>query len=134
MAYCTPDQVIKGYEEEMRQRAPDGAGGIDLTRFDDPIERATRTVNRYLGGRKVLPADAAEVSDLAADIARYYLYTQGRPDHIKDDFNNAIATLKAMAKGDQALADATGTVAESSALVVVESAGNRMFGQDDGLF
>lgn len=131
MAYCTAAQIIQGRETEMRQLCPDGAGGIDLARFDQPIDIATRTINRYLPGRAISPDD---VLDIAVKVARFELYSAGRPPHVKEDYDTAIANLKAMAKGEQALADTTGAVVPPPALTVaVQQAPGALF-DGKGLF
>lgn len=134
MPYCTPDDVIAGREADLKKRFPDGQGGIDATRLLGPIDWAERTINRYLAGRKVMPAEAQEVSDIAVDLAVYRSYTQGRPEWVTQDFNNAIATLKAMAKGEQAVADAAGNIADPASSAVVASAISPVFGDGGGIF
>jgi len=135
MTYCTRQNLIDEFGETELIQLTDrsGAGAIDSAVLDRAIARADRTIHRYLGGRQVLPLDADDVVDLAADIARYYLYEDHAPEQIRKRYEDAVAQLKAMARGELAVADSAGTPAPQSNGAEIQS-GGWVFGRDDTSF
>jgi len=106
VTYCTLAQLTDRYGEPML---------IDLTDRDDPPTGAvvTEVVDRaladtdalidgYLAGRYALPLaeTPALVTDVAQAIAIYQLHRSVASDKVTADHNGALATLRAIAKGD----------------------------------
>jgi phage gp36-like protein len=135
MPYCTRQNLIDEFgEAELialtdRQRL----GILDDAVLDRAIVRADRTVNRWLGGRNSLPLGADDVADLACDIARYYLYEDHATETVRKRYEDAIAQLKAMAKGEMGVANSAGTMAPAASGAEMES-GGRIFDRADNGF
>lgn len=100
------------------------------------ILRAEATVNAALARRYSLPFASVppEVSRITEDIASYYLIRSSHwqssgneKNAYLEEFKTAFDDLKAIANGDQALADSTGSIIEinSAGLYVSSQYGNK---------
>lgn len=118
MSYCTVDDLIAEFTEAELIQLTDAEckGVIDADTVDKAILRADRTINRYLGRFATLPVAVDLVTDLACDIARYFLYTNGVPDVVKQRYDQAIKYLEQIAQGKIDLQNSGGT--EQSSTVV----------------
>jgi phage gp36-like protein len=116
MSYCTQQNLTDEFTEAELIQLTDaaGLGVINTVVVDRAIARADREINRYLSGRNDLPLAGDDVVDLACDIARYHLYVNGVPDHVKKRYDDAIKALAAMAKRELGVVDTTGTGATES--------------------
>ncbi|HEY8035214.1 MAG TPA: DUF1320 domain-containing protein [Methylobacter sp.] len=134
MPYCTQQNLIDEFTEaELIQLTDEaGLGVVDQVIVDRAIARADREINRHLSGREDLPLAADDVVDLACDIARYHLYKNSAPDHVKNRYDNAIKTLEKMAKKDLAVVDATGSAATDTGTVAEMSSSTSVFSRDSG--
>jgi phage gp36-like protein len=135
MAYCTKQDLIDRFREGELIQLTDatGAGVINDTVLNQAIGDADGEINSYLAGRYALPlASVPEVLVLkACDMARYYLYDEAVPDIVQKRYDNAIAWLKLVAKGDISLGlDDAGAEMDSAGLAEMQSAGS-VFGRDN---
>jgi phage gp36-like protein len=135
MAYCTKQNLIDRFREDELIQLTDeaGAGVINDTVLNQAIGDADGEINSYLAGRYTLPlASVPEVLVLkACDIARYYLYDEAVPDVVQKRYDNAIAWLKLVAKGDISLGlDGAGAEMDSTGSPEMHSAGS-VFGRDN---
>jgi phage gp36-like protein len=135
VSYCTKQNLIDRFGEGELIQLTDrtGAGVINDTVLNQAIGDADGEINGYLAGRYDLPlASVPPVLVLkACDIARFYLYDEAVPDIVKTRYENAIAWLKGVAKGDISLGLDTGSAEiVSSGSPEMQSAGS-VFGRDN---
>lgn len=135
MAYCTLQDLIAacsphGEEELIQLTDYAGLGVIDMTALNHAIADADREINRYLAG-KLGQVSADAVVDVACAIARHRLYGDGVPDRVRQLYEDAIASLKAMAKGEMSVADAAGGVAAAAGDAVVVQSATSVFSREN---
>jgi phage gp36-like protein len=134
--YCTLQHLIDEFGETELIQLTDrsNAGLVDQDVLDRALQRADRTINRYLGGRSELPVGTDEVVDLACDITRYYLYTSAPPDAVRMRFEDAIRQLEKLAKGVLAVVDTAGAAAAPAGDAAQMVSGGHVFGRADDSF
>lgn len=128
MPYATLEDLIeRAGEAEIRQIADrDRDGTIDAAVVDRALTDADNLVNGYVAtrypGNVPLTTVPGLVRTWAVVIARYYLHHNGAPDHVRRDYDDAIAALKDVAAGrgslpveagEASLTAGTGTVQAS---------------------
>lgn len=112
MTYATlTDLIERAGDAEMRQIADrDRDTVIDQAVVDAALAHADNLVNGYVAVRYDVPL--ASVPDLvrtwAVSIARYFLHRNGAPEHVAQDYKDAVAALKDVAAGRIALPVAAG--------------------------
>lgn len=103
MTYATlSDLTERAGEVELRQIADrDRDGQPDPQVITAALEDADNTVNGYIGARYRLPLVSvpALVVTWSVSIARYVLHRNGAPEHVAQDYKDAIAALKDVARG-----------------------------------
>jgi len=103
MTYATlADLTERAGDAEIRQVADrDRDGTPDPEVIAAALEDADNTVNGYVGAKYALPLSSvpAVVVTWAVSIARYVLHRNGAPDHVRDDYKDAIAALKDVSRG-----------------------------------
>ncbi|WP_027237249.1 gp436 family protein [Leisingera caerulea] len=106
MTYSTQDKLIKRYGEslliELTDRAEVPTGQIDPTVVTDAITGAAALIDGHLQGRYVLPLSETPplIEELAEQIAIYKLHLY-EPDAKKvEEYKDAKATLRQIAKGE----------------------------------
>lgn len=103
MTYATLDDLIeRAGEVEIRQIADrDRDGTPDPEVIASALKAARNRIDGYVGVKYDLPLPS--VPDLlntwSVSIARYVLHRNKAPDHVKDDYDDAIASLEQLAKG-----------------------------------
>lgn len=113
MTYATLQTLIDRYGEDMllgiTDRATPPAGVIDTVVVERALANADATINGRLGTRYVVPLAETppEIRDIAEAIAIYRLHVYKPDEKISDDYDDAVATLKAMADGAVVLSAAT---------------------------
>jgi phage gp36-like protein len=119
MPYCTQQQLTDRYGEkllrQLTDRATPPAGAIDATVVGRALADTDALIDGYLKGRYVLPlaTTPALLAYVAQAIAIYQLHVTAVPEKIKDDYDGAIATLRAIASGTVRL-DVAGVEPEGS--------------------
>lgn len=110
--------------EMLTELAPNGLGSYDGTKVTEAIEKADGIINDYLSGRYTVPVTAtAGIRVRALAIGWYLLFPQGRPDHIREDYLDAIKYFEMVGKGLISLAaDAGGTVTVTGGVLVSSDA------------
>lgn len=117
MPYATlADLIERAGEAEIRQVADrDRDGAIDADVIEAALQDADNLVNGYVATKYAVPL--ASVPDLvrtwAVSIARYVLHRNGAPDHVEQDYKDALAALKDVAAGRLTLPVAPGEAALS---------------------
>jgi len=112
MSYAVlADLVARVGDTELRQIADRDRDLIpDQDVIDAAIADADNLINGYVGTRYQVPL--ASVPDLvrtwSVSIARYILHRNGAPDHVAQDYKDAISGLKDVAGGRLALPIASG--------------------------
>lgn len=133
MSYATKaDMILHCGEQELIELTdrPDPATGATTRAIVDEVldlalADADREINRYLAGRMGGAVAADMVVDAACRIARHSLYVHEAPPRVRELYEDAVASLAAMAKGGRATANAEGSVAQpGSAEIVFQSAGS----------
>lgn len=118
MAYATlADLINRAGEAEILQiadRNRDGAADPDVV--EAAIRDGMNTVNGYIGAKYALPLISVPglVRTWTVSIARYVLHRNTPPDHVRTDFEDAIAALKDVAAGRLTLPVEADAVAPST--------------------
>ncbi len=123
MPYASLEDLIdRAGETEIRQIADrDRDGTPDPEVIAAAIQDAGNLIDGYVGAKYDLPLPSvpALVGTWAVSIARYVLHRNKAPDHVKKDYDDAIAALKDVGRGlialpvgpgEAAPAETTGTV------------------------
>lgn len=103
--YATLDQLKERFSEKMllslTDRATPAAGVIDEDVVDRALADTQAQIDGYLAARYKLPLvdTPALVTDLALVIAIYKLHRKSPDDKIKEDYNQAIKTLRDISAG-----------------------------------
>ena len=95
-----------GFEEafqfdELLQLCPDGAGGVDSSRLDSAISRASRLADTYLAVRVTVPVavPSEELVGAVLDLTRYFLYDNQATDEVTSRHKGAVGWLRDIAAG-----------------------------------
>lgn len=115
MSYASlTDLMERAGEAEIRQIADRDRDGIpDADVIDAALTAAGNTIDGYVGTRHTLPLPSVPpvLTTLEVSIARYLLHRNGAPEHVVQDYKDAIATLKDVAAGRYMLPVAAGSTA-----------------------
>lgn len=133
MAYCTRQNLIDRYGEEELIQLTDRAniGQIDDAVLDQAIADAAAEIDGYLSARYTLPLGSvpAALTRVAADIARYDLYSSVAPEHVRQRYEDARRFLEQIAAGRVQLGAGGVEPPSTSSLADIQS-GGRVFGRD----
>lgn len=112
MTYATlSDLTARAGEAELRQIADrDRDGTVDPEVIAAALADADHAIDGYLAVKYTVPLPSVPplVTTWATSIARYILHRNGAPDHVAQDYKDAIAALKDVARGLMALPVAAG--------------------------
>ncbi len=112
MPYCTADDLIRWFgESELLQLTDDaGVGDIDYPKVDEAIAVAGGLIDDILRGTYSVPIDPAPavLERIACDLARFSLYVDDYPDHVKAARDHAIKMLERYRDGQATLGISTG--------------------------
>lgn len=115
MPYATLDDLVeRAGATEIRQIADrDRDGTPDTAVIEAAIADAGNQIDGYLATKYALPLASVPpiLRTWAVSIARYVLHRNGAPDYIVQDYKDAIAGLKDVARGLIALPVAVGETA-----------------------
>lgn len=105
MAYATRQDMVDRFgETEMIQISDRGipATAIDAAVVDAKLADAAAEIDGYLGQRFTLPLASvpAVLKRIATDLARYHLYDDRATEQVTKRYDDAIAFLRGVAKGD----------------------------------
>lgn len=117
MAYCTQSDLneILTDDELIQLTDDENKGNIDSTRVSAAISKADNLINSYSRAQHTISAWTGTnipelIVDLSVSLACYYLWKRKRKGQIDEErettYDNNIATLKAINKGDIKLEDA----------------------------
>ena len=102
MAYATKADMLAEFDsgELILLTDPDNLAIVDAT-LDAALDRGSRTIDRYIGGRVSLPLASVPVDlvDFCTDLARYYLHDNGATDDVIRRYKEVISDLQLYAKG-----------------------------------
>lgn len=140
MPYATLQDLIDRFGDAellaLTDRADPPAGAVDAAVAQKGLDAAVAEIDGYLATRYALPLAVVPplVRELACTIARYRLWKDGRPEAVRQDYEDASRQLRQIAEGtitlDTGTADAptpTGGVKSVSAPRVFDAAGLRGF-------
>ena len=120
MPYATlADLIERAGDVEIRQIADrDRDGTPDPDVIAAALIDADNLVNGYVAVKYALPLPSVPdlVRTWSVSIARYILHRNGAPDHVQQDYKDALAALKDVARGLIALPVAEGETAPAVAV------------------
>lgn len=105
MTYASQNDLIERFGEPMlvdlTDRADPPVGEIDAEVVARALADADAVINGYLSGRYKLPLAQTPdlLRDLAIAIAGYKLHRATASDKVRQDYDDAISTLKQIANG-----------------------------------
>lgn len=107
MTYATKQNLIDRYTEAELAKLTDELNGavVDDTTVSRALGDADTEIDGYAAALYAVPLDPVpgQIQAIACRLARYFLYTGHRPDHVRQDYDDAIATLKRISKGEVVL-------------------------------
>ena len=129
MAYATEQDLIdRAGEQEISQVADrDGTSETYAAAIGKALAQADARIDAALAIRFILPLSTVPdvVNQWAVSIARYFLHRDGAPDHVRKDYELALADLKLAADGRISVPGASGilpaTGGDSGRIAVVSS-------------
>lgn len=134
--YCSLDDLLERIPEEtlIQITDDDGAGAIDQGKVAAAIARAGNEIDAWCGGRYRTPFAPvpAIISEIAADLAVYYLYARRQeiiPEARTDRYRGNLAMLKEIAHGLITL-PGSATAEEPTGTMAVAAPG-RLFSAED---
>ncbi|PZO64601.1 MAG: DUF1320 domain-containing protein [Paracoccus denitrificans] len=118
MTYATLNALIdRAGEAEVRQISDRSrAGTIDADVVAAALDDADNLINGYIGAKYALPLPGVPelVRTWAVSITRYVLHRNGAPENVVQDYRDAIAALKDVARGSLVLPIAEGGTAPTA--------------------
>lgn len=108
MAYCTLTDIVNVIPEKelinLTNDIPSRDSSVDEERFEAVSNDADSLINGYLRARYMLPLKdiPRTIVQIAIDVCAYRLYLrrpQKIPDHITNNYNNALTLLSDIQKG-----------------------------------
>lgn len=134
MGYATQADLEARYgaQEILQLSDRDNSGAADTGVIDRALADADAEINGYLASRYAVPVSPVPeiLQRLACQIARYHLFTLGRPDDVTNDYKVAVRILSDISKGVITLGAQTGQVSPTADLVQMES-GGRVFAREN---
>ena len=117
MTYAVQQDLIDrfGNAELLEVADRDDDQVIDAAVVGDALTDADELINGYIASRYDLPFTTAPafLTKLAADVARYYLFKDDPPEQVVKGYEDAVRTLKAIARGEVVLEVAGAAPAEA---------------------
>ncbi|BBL70331.1 gp436 family protein [Methylogaea oryzae] len=133
MAYAVKQDLIDRYGEAELIQLTDRAslGIIDDTVLGQAIGDAAAEIDGYLSGRYQLPLASVPsvLVRIACDIARYRLYDQAAAEQVTKRYDDAVAMLRSIAKGELSLGTDGASAPTVANTAQIESAGS-VFSRD----
>ncbi|MDT7533734.1 DUF1320 domain-containing protein [Sphingobium sp. SA2] len=105
MSYATQAMLEKRVGErtlvQLTDRGELPTGQIDASLITQALANTDAVINGYVGNRYRLPLDPAPdlVTDLALSIALYKLHVYAPDQKVKDDYDQALRTLRDISSG-----------------------------------
>jgi len=105
MTYATRQGMIDRFGEDeliqLTDRATPTTDMIDDTVLNAALNDADSEINSYIQARYPLPLASIplQISRIARDIARYYLYDDSVTETVEKRYKEALKTLEQIAKG-----------------------------------
>lgn len=136
MNYCTQQDLITRYGQDELIQLSDkqqNLGVIDESVVAAAIADADSLIDGYVGSRfpnQVNPYPRSLVR-ISCEIARYYLYENIVPDDVKDRYNEAVKSLKAISKGEISIGTNSEGEKPSSNNTVEMTTGGNVFNRND---
>ena len=132
--YATQADLIDRFGEAEIAQLSDRVNGStpDAAVIDRALADAQAEIDAYLGARYALPLDTIPpvIVRLAADVARYHLYSGGSNEAVRQRYLDAVSLLKRLASGEVRLDGAVQHPPAEGAIAVGVRAPQRVFGSD----
>jgi phage gp36-like protein len=132
--YATQADLIDRFgEAEIAQLSDRVTGSTpDADVIGRALADAQAEIDAYLGVRYALPLDTVPpvIVRLAADVARYHLYSGNGNESVRQRYLDAVGLLKRLASGEVRLDGAAQHPPATGAITVGVRAPRRVFGAD----
>lgn len=131
--YCTETDLVRRYSQQELDRV---LATVPVQERADTIARAiadaTSAINDYVGRRYPVPLAPVpqSITMRACVIARYFLHRAGEAERIRQDYEDAIAWLRDVARGIVSLGDTATPPPEAAAGQPESSGPARIFSRD----
>ncbi len=110
MMYVTEQQMIDRFDAVEMEQLTDlhRRGMIDTDVLAAAITDASATIDSYLQRVRTLPLsqvviNASPLARYCGDLAMFYLYSNGAPEHVEKSYDKAITWLRDIAAGRASL-------------------------------
>ncbi len=136
MGYATQQDMVDRFEESELISLTDSAntGTINAVVLGKALADADAEIEGYLVGRYQLPLASVPpvLTRIACDVARYYLYDDHAPEHVRTRYEDARKLLEGIASGrvQLGLPASAGAAPVAGAPEVSASAPERVFTTD----
>ena len=99
------DMQMRFGQEELEQLAPSDTGAVDQGKVESALNDASAEMDTYLGSVYSLPlADPnSYLKTICCDITRFRLWDDAVSEEVRKRYEDAIAWLKKVVKGDVSL-------------------------------
>lgn len=99
------DMQMRFGQEELEQLAPSDTGTVDQSKVESALNDASAEMNTYLGSVYSLPLTDPNpyLKTICCDITRFRLWDDAVSEEVRKRYEDAIAWLKKVVKGDVSL-------------------------------
>lgn len=135
--YCTLQNLIDrfgpGELVQLTDKLEPPTGQIAEGTVALAIKDASELIDSYLEGRYSLPLNPvpAPLTRAACDVARYYLHEDAVTEAVQARYDEAVAYLKAVSRGEAKLGATEGAAAPATSNEARIESGGRVFGRDE---
>lgn len=106
MSINTPADMLSHYRREMIERTdPERTGRADEAKIQTALDAAYGEIDSHLGSLGGYPPSPwpATLARVERQIARAYLYTDGRPEHVQKELDASLDLLRRLNRGELTL-------------------------------
>lgn len=99
------DMQMRFGQEELEQLAPSDTDAVDQSKVESALNDASAEMNTYLGSVYSLPLTDPNpyLKTICCDITRFRLWDDAVSEEVRKRYEDAIAWLKKVVKGDVSL-------------------------------
>lgn len=99
------DMQMRFGQEELEQLAPSDTGAVDQDKVESALNDASAEMDTYLGSVYTLPLSDPNpyLKTICCDITRFRLWDDAVSEEVRKRYEDAVAWLKKVVKGDVSL-------------------------------
>lgn len=99
------DMQMRFGQEELEQLAPSDTGAVDQSKVESALNDASAEMDTYLGSVYTLPLSDPNpyLKTICCDITRFRLWDDAVSEEVRKRYEDAVAWLKKVVKGDVSL-------------------------------